>query len=295
MVSPAAVASVNKTVGAKDLATVFAVTVAAVYALGLLITNISLAKVGYTDFNLLRPRCILTGGWAAFLILTCGAPGYFGIYRAHFSKSTWKRDIKSVFAVLTITLSLAVAIGVQALRVLKVPVDRAVLEQLLELILILIAGMAAFRVFLEPASNEESGERSIYRFAAALTMLAITLFCLGSISENFYRSIPQSRGGGKPELANLVLTVEGGQFWRKVTTQTPPTGEMFLSSYVYVYHESESHLVVKICECVRPVGDILIIDKKLVAGIIPEFRDPNSITPETARPTVSSAPAATRK
>jgi hypothetical protein len=48
--------------------------VAILYAVGMLVTNEYLFAFGLTDFNLIRPKCIITGTWAILLLLACSGP-----------------------------------------------------------------------------------------------------------------------------------------------------------------------------------------------------------------------------
>jgi hypothetical protein len=51
------------------------------YAFGLISTNLYLAKFGITDFSVLRPKCIVTGGWVLSVILISSAPFLITLYR----------------------------------------------------------------------------------------------------------------------------------------------------------------------------------------------------------------------
>jgi hypothetical protein len=71
--------------------------VAVVYAIGMLTTNVYLSRLGFTDFNLIRPKCIITGSWAALLMLACCGPA-LSLDRFKNGKITKKRLAEELFA-----------------------------------------------------------------------------------------------------------------------------------------------------------------------------------------------------
>jgi hypothetical protein len=292
----------------KDAATVFAIALTGLYAVGVLVTNMYLWNFHYEDFNLLRPRCILTGAWSCLVLGCCALPGLWidTQFGKEFPEKRKWLDIVSTAVLLAAGCLVAGLLMLNFLGVGKYPtsyfgtsdiliVQYVISSWLLEWMLVL-SGLLCLRTlvkhWIENAKpNKSMGQ--IFSVFILLFAIAAIAFCLDSFSTSAYRRIDSAVGGGRPKPANLVLNKDGVAFWKLITTPSTTPPDMLVTGYVYVYHETESQLLVRLCECVRPQGDLVVIDKRMVSGIIPELRDPTTITAGNARPV--NAPSAVQK
>src|ERR1700746_1902705 len=89
----------------QHLVTGFTVGAAVLYVVGMLVTNEYLFSLGFTDFNLIRPKSIITGTWAVLLMFACCGPA-ISLDRFKDEKIEKKRLAEKIFA------SYAIAMGI---------------------------------------------------------------------------------------------------------------------------------------------------------------------------------------
>jgi hypothetical protein len=65
--------------------------VAVLYAVGMMVTNEYLFTIGYSDFNLIRPKCIITGTWAILVVVLLSR--LTGLRTARLQASDWRKKL----------------------------------------------------------------------------------------------------------------------------------------------------------------------------------------------------------
>lgn len=259
----------------KDIAGHLAVLMAFVYSLGLIVTNIYLWSVNYNDFNLLRPRSILTGAWSGLILAACAAPSYFAISKGSFSGPDWKRNVTTASSIFLLALPCSLGIAVTILLWLKAGDFLPLLWMICEWTAAFTVAMALLRFGTtsnKKDSTNASAEADIFRYSGVVVLAMVALVCVTDLARNVYPGVDSAVGGGKPRPVTLILNSEGASFWKKVTGQATQPQEMAVSGTVYVYHETENQLLLKVCQCIRPDGNFIIMDKKLVAAVVPWAR-----------------------
>jgi hypothetical protein len=182
----------------QHLAGAFAVAVAGLYAIGLLITNEYLMTLGFADFNLLRPKCIITGAWAVSLLLACAGPT---ISLLRFKDD--KIDVRRLFV--EIVLGYLVAMGmcqvlfaVLTLRLWNLPLFEGILLLPLTMSIgpvvnLLITISTYKRLRPQPAFTRHTAVMAYIAISPILATFVIAIF--------IYPNVTGAIGGGKPQPA----------------------------------------------------------------------------------------------
>lgn len=238
--------------------------VAALYAVGMLVTNEYLFAYGFTDFNLIRPKCIITGTWAILLMLSCSGPA-LSLDRYKDGKITLKR----LGTELWVGYLVAFSLGLMFSSVLVTHwSSRVALGFVLLPFSLAIAPLMYFSVVLTLYRRELS-KPSYTRHTGVLAFMLISpLIATVVIAAFIYPEVHSVLGGGRPLPAKLVLNDEGVKVWKQLSGSTLK-GHDSIASDLEILYENETHIIVRLKHSSPDTGSIAIIDKKLVLATIP--------------------------
>jgi hypothetical protein len=243
----------------------FAVAVAGLYAIGLLITNEYLMTLGFADFNLLRPKCIITGAWAVSLLLACAGPT-ISLLRFKDDKIGVRRLFVEIalgylvamgmcqvlFAVLTFRLwNLSLFAGV-----LLLPLTMSIGP----VVNLLITIGTYKRLRPQPAFTRHTAVMAYIAISPILATFVIAMF--------IYPNVTGAIGGGKPQPAKLVLSPEGVTLWKQLAAPTLK-GHDAVAIDLYILHETETHMILRLKQFDPAMASVVSIDKKAIMAVVP--------------------------
>jgi hypothetical protein len=263
---------------------------AGLYAIGLLLTNEYLSFVGISDFSSLRPKYLITGGWCVLLFFFASLPailsaaGFISTFKRRAEKET-RRDSLRIAAALVVALVIFWASFKPMvwalhlfLRIVEDDTDPradlwayATLPEATKVVLILSILIAIGVVIadLKTKGRFKFGVSS-YVTLSVIAIGALTIATFG-VAEGIYDKVLPAYGGGKPMAAELILTREGADFWKQAGAVNQPTGDSTSTGLVDIVYENEQNLILKVPYQKGPdrLDKIVVIDKKLVSGILP--------------------------
>ena len=190
----------------QHVAAVFAVTVASLYAVGLLVTNEYLMTLGFTDFNLLRPKCIITGAWAVLLMLACSGPT-LSLLRFKDEKIGGRRLLVEIFMGYLVALGMCqILFAVLAFKLWNMKLLEGVLllpttMSLGPVVNLLITLGTYRRLRPQPAFTRHTAVMAYIVISPIVATFVIALL--------IYPNVTTAIGGGKPQPAKLILSSEG--------------------------------------------------------------------------------------
>jgi len=270
------------------------------YVLGFLTTNAYLYKLGVSDFSLLRTRFILTGVLTLAPLALALIGGIYAaldvtVYSSHTGLTTrayfWiLADIALPFA-LYFTLFSVVAEN----DVITSARDAALLSAVCAvMVLALLASLALYRKSErrplshlayrgQPVIYDRFTERFGVPSAVVETMIfavaGVVLFLayIGLFGQYFYPTLPEQLGGGRPRVAQILVSGDAVPAVRELGLQV--SEEAPLSPPVQLLWEGEESYVIRLP---RPHhGAVVQIARGLVGGVVtgeilvlPETDDP---------------------
>jgi len=242
-----------------------AISAAVLYAIGMLITNEYLFSLGITDFNLIRPKCIITGTWAVVLMLACCGPA-LSLDRLKDGKITKRQLVKELFAGYIV----AIGLGLMFCSVLVTHWSLALAKGLLLVPLSLaFAPLLYFLIWLTLYRGKRP-EPSYTRHTATLaTMVISPVIATVLIAVFIYPEVHPALGGGRPQQAKLVLSTDGLVVWRQISG-TSFNWQESVTTDLEILCENESQIVVRLRNPGAEAGSVAVIDKKLVLAILPK-------------------------
>lgn len=248
----------------QQLVTGLTIGAAALYAIGMLITNEYLFSIGFTDFNLIRPKSIITGTWAVLLMLACCGPA-LSLDRFKDGKITKKRLVKELFAGYVV----AVGLGLMFSPFLVSHWTRPVAKGFLLLPLSLASAPLLYFMIWLTLYRGARPEPSYTRLSATLAAMVISpVLATFVIAIFIYPEVHPALGGGRPQPAKLVLTNEGLGVWKQISGSTLK-GHDSVATDLDILYENESYIVVRLQNFNPDTGSVAIVDKKVVVAILP--------------------------
>jgi len=242
----------------------FTIGAAALYAIGLLITNEYLFSLGFTDFNLIRPKCIVTGTWAVLLMLACCGPA-LSLDRFKDGKITKKRLAEELLA----GYGIAMGLGLMLCSLLVNHWSRHVAKGVLLLPLVLALGpLLYFAIWLSLYRRAHPQPSYARHSAVSAAMLLSVVVATIIIAIFIYPEVYPALGGGKPQPAKLVLTNEGLAAWRQISGSTLK-GHDSVATDLDILYENESQIAVRLKNFNPDTGSVAMIDRKVVVAILP--------------------------
>jgi hypothetical protein len=257
------------------------------YVLGFLTTNAYLYKLGVSDFSLLRTRFILTGVLTLAPVVLALIGGIYAaldatLHGSHTGLTSraylWiLADIALPFA-LYFTLFSVVAendVGASAR-------DAALLSAVCAvLVLALLVSLALYRKserrplsHLAYRGKPVSYDRFTERFGVPSGVVETTIFAvagvvlflayIGLFGQYFYPTLPEQLGGGRPRMAQILVTGEAVPAVRELGLDV--TEDAPLSPPVQLLWEGEESYVIRLP---RPNnGAVVQIARGLVGGVV---------------------------
>lgn len=239
--------------------------VAVLYAVGMLITNEYLFAHGFTDFNLIRPKSIITGTWAIILILGCCGPA-LSLDGFKQGKITLKRLVTELWVGYVVALGLGLIFSSVLVTHWS---NRVAVGFLLLPLSLAIAPLLYFQIaftFYRSNPIKPSYTRHTPVIAA---MLISPLLATVVIAAFIYPEVHSVLGGGRPLPAKLVLNDDGVKVWKQLSGSTLK-GHDSIATDLEILYENESHVLVRLKHSSPDTGSIAIIDKKVVLATLPE-------------------------
>jgi hypothetical protein len=226
------------------------------YAWGLLVTNYYLASIGVSDFSSLKPKFILTGGWAfaiLFFVISPGIPLAFLVYNHEVDdKKEWFRWKQGL--VWSGGYLLASLLARDASLFWLWP-DISLGERLVRLSwwLVLLVGtwpctmLIAFVIAKSEwfETKNRRGSAWLARFSFGILVLGVLCIATYFMATRFYAYVPDGLGGGKPVNARLILNERGASFWKQAGVDVPAEKDSSASVPIRILYQSESELVIK--------------------------------------------------
>jgi hypothetical protein len=237
--------------------------VAVLYAAGMLITNEYLFTLGFTDFNLIRPKSIITGTWAILAMLSCSGPA-LSLDRFKDGKITGKRLAEEIVAGFIVAFGLGLIFSSVLVShwSTRVAVGFLLLPLSLALAPLLYFAVVA-TLYRGQAKPSYTRHTPVMAFMVISPLIATAL-----IAFFIYPQVHSVLGGGRPLPAKLVLNDEGAKVWRQLSGSTLK-GHDSVAADLEILYENEAHIIVRIEHPSADIGSIAIIDKKVVLAVLP--------------------------
>ncbi len=242
----------------------FAVGVAVVYAIGMLTTNAYLYSLGFTDFNLIRPKCIITGTWAVLLMLACCGPA-LSLDRFKDGRITKKRLAEELFAGYVVAMGLGLMFCSVLVSHWSASVAKGILLLPLSLAIAPLLHFSFWLIFYRGVRPSPSYTRHTAALAAMVISPVVATVVLGIF---IYPEVHPVFGGGRPQPAKLVLASEGIAAWKQISGSTLK-GHDSVATELEILYDNEAHIVVRLKNFSPETGSVAIIDRKVVVAILP--------------------------
>ncbi len=255
----------------KTATPIVTVAIALLYGIGVLVTNSYLVSIGVNDFNLFRPRCILTGAWSAGVLFFFSLPAItlLSTVSARPGRYTRKRITDLMIA------GTVIGAGANWLLLSTLGVEphlkNAGFYLAGELLILLPAALNLLVNYLHKKRGPPKPGYPRKPGKIGVTMLTISavVFMLVFIGRLAYPEVSPVFGGGKPQSARLVLNRDGVLVWKQlqlVTGQEVP--DALLTSEIQILYDTETHLVIQ-AKSEKGEARILSLDKKLIFSVVP--------------------------
>lgn len=269
----------------KELAGLAALAALAFYAVGLIVTNSYLASLGFIDYGLVKPRCVITGAWTTLVIFLCTMPSLILrrmiLAPAGHELRRWKlAELLRVSGLCFLLMAALFAVLVGN----PIPSPNELVNFVT---FVVICGVPvlfdAWFILMARKGLPESLASRLRDARIRTTILGLVLYLgvLFLISVLFYPYVLPRWGGGKPRAAKLILNHEGTEVWSALpgnrNDYIPVTkvgnapsglnGDLFVTPAVAILYETDGQLIVKW----RPEdgGSVVALDRKLVSAVIP--------------------------
>ena len=248
----------------QTIVTSVTISLAVLYAVGMMVTNEYLFTIGYSDFNLIRPKCIITGTWAILVIISCSGPA-LSLDRFKDGKITSMRLGVELFVGYVVAFALCLIFSSVLVSHWSTPV---LVGFLLVPLALTIPPLLYLSVVLT-LYRKEPVKPSYTRHAPVIaSMLISPLLATGLIAFFIYPEVHSVLGGGRPLPAKLVLNDEGVKVWQQVSGSTLK-GHDSVAADLDILYENESHIIVRLNHPNPDTGSIAILDKKVILDILP--------------------------
>jgi hypothetical protein len=231
------------------------------YAVGFVIQNAYLARIGVTDFNLLQAKCILTGVFCAIWMVVLVVPIAF-VYLIVFNKGLTKLAFKTR-RLLAIAVA-ALSFGIMPFLIRLVLDDFGEKPALGEAFVIALGGCGGSLILAfikdNPVKDEKAGTL-IMSLACYASLGLIGLFVT-------YPMVSPQWGGGKWTPVVLLLNPEGRQVWHRLHQNYDDSVDPF----VWLVHERENEIVLFDQETHYDNwhnGTAIVLNRKLIHGLVP--------------------------
>jgi hypothetical protein len=246
------------------IVTSVSIGVAALYTVGMMVTNEYLFTIGYSDFNLIRPKCIITGTWAILVMISCSGPA-LSLDRFKDGKITRKTlGIEFLAGYLV-----AVALGLIFSSVLVSHWStRVFVGFLLVPVALAIVPLLYFSVVLTLYRDQQPKPSYMRHIPVLAFMLISPLIATVLIAFFIYPQVHSVLGGGRPLPAKLVLNDEGVKVWKQLSGSTLK-GHDSVAADLDILYENESHIIVRLKHPSADTGSIAILDKKVILAVLP--------------------------
>lgn len=196
------------------------------YIIGFLTTNLYLQQLGFSDFSLLKPRFILTGGLVVFsiaLICLCVLLGSINLFNNFFkdiSQETQEfiRQTKAVrpflapVALLMIVAPLIILAGFLSVNNEELNFSQLILNSLKLYLSGLFLGLITLSPWIVKYVKKRRFTlelRDSYILVWIITVLLIYMYFsilyLGIFSKEIYPKVPEQFGGGKPRKVRILF------------------------------------------------------------------------------------------
>jgi hypothetical protein len=255
---------------ADSLLKVSAVLVAMLYLLGLIISNESLAKLGLSDFSLIRIKCILTGIWSLCLILIGSIPTLFvNFYITECEGQTTGLKIPKALFYYIVIMVVAVLIDATIVQLMSYgqvqwPHNEELYRHHIWLFvpgaIKLVASLNWYMplLFLSPPK-----ERRLTSLSLGFWLFSI-LLATDVIAVFIYPFIGPQWGGGRAIRACLVLNEDGSKLWRQLNEKGSFGPTFTTTEQVRLLYENDSTMAI-----LDPSNKLVVLDKKMVAASLP--------------------------
>jgi hypothetical protein len=246
------------------------------YAVGLLATNLYLTEFGFTDFSVLRPKSVLTGGWVLGVLLTSSSPVFVAWYKnrnrppENRVRRAWAYIRAYLIACLIPWIVLAWFIHVtnapydakidHLWRPAGSGWDQALFNALLFIILGLVLGVAV-KSTVYASQSKLLGPGLIIR---ATVFLISSLLLVGWFDDCIFPGLPASLAGGKIEKVMLLADKSHRAAMEELRIPLNPSATCpDLTDVVGLIYETEHSLLIQ-------RGDLppTMLDRSLVSGIV---------------------------
>jgi hypothetical protein len=211
------------TASIESIAKTLVLSVAALYTLGLVVTNQYLISINSSDFTSLQPKCAITGAWSLALVVVSALPALMFFLSwslaERYSHSEKVRQLLVRSAIVCAGVGLGVALAIFGLNsvisLLRVPADPALVPLKDSLCLDVSASVGflgaiwGFVRLLPP---------KIFKIALVI-YVALCLYFAAHVSQSLgyiYGEVPQALAGGRPLHAALIFNQNGVAFWRDI-------------------------------------------------------------------------------
>lgn len=226
--SPLQTLSVN----AESIAKVSSIVGICLYGLGLLVTNTFLAKLGASDFSILKPQCLFTGIWSCVLLFLAGFPTLSFIWVMADGKRTLKKLLSAVFSCVVAAYLSTIASWVLFLIIAgplpytnepfgfwKLDVGFEGWRHLLLLMNILPLAMFVSFPRLRNVSDASSS-RKIWLQAYLGLVVPLVLFGACLIGYEIFEDVNTEAGGGRPHNVTFYFSTEGKELLKTIRSAT---------------------------------------------------------------------------
>ena len=235
----------------EDIAKVIAILIGGSYGIGLLISNGYLASLGVMDFDLLRPRAILSGLWfiVFFTVALVAEESSQRAFKLKDIPFSWK-ILNSVFP-----LTGAVIFYFIAFTVIQAPIQRPLRARLVvsfvwPLLIFITAGFViteaqnAVKEWKRRTTDKKMGPTSAWFFLAHCSSVAVGLVVFSYFFvTNFYQYLPQQYGGGKPISIEIAVSDKAAQILNDFSIVT---NKNIVHGAVFLIHDTSEAIAIRV-------------------------------------------------
>jgi len=241
------------------------------YVTGLIVANQHLAHFDLTDFGSLKPKYVLTGAWAIFVVSVLGFPGialtlFFRLRTDPYKKAQRQQALLMVIA--------GGLLGYLVLNLIRVLITEGGEKIGLGASLGLISGPLILCALVSLMTVTPTEERYLNMSLGIPMILLFSFLSLYNISKLIYGRLPESFGGGRPISAELILNKDGAAFWAQTGAVQNDCNGCTRTKSVNIIYQNDQVMAVQASALVEQHErqKLVIIRKALVDGILPVER-----------------------
>lgn len=245
------------------------------YGLGLVVVNLYLVQFGVTDFSIFKPQCIITGIWAALLLVLAGFPAlsWCRAIEKHWNEKTGARTIKAIKLYFA---SLAGSTAFAAILALVLGLGRSTSFSPFAGWFILVAVMSLPLVGVIPGRGGPSPRSAYAALCAGFGLVGF--FAIMLVTYAIYPYVDADRGGGRPVHAVFFFTKDGQELTSSLMKQqiaTNPAQSPNALGGDLIYANAQFFLVrFDFDTAVRETKKPVEIERRLVNAYIPDDAPP---------------------